>query len=64
MGMILVMLAYIQLKSLYHLSTHDITHMRKCTRPSPTCTASDRKLGEGLGMRLVVSAGGLHVQET
>ena len=26
---------YVQLKSSYPLSTHDVTHMRKCTRPSP-----------------------------
>ena len=31
----------------------DVTHVRKCTRPSPlNCTASDGKLGEDLGMRL------------
>ena len=49
-----VVLAHIQLKSFYRLSTHDITHVRKCTRPSPLYrTASERKLGEGLGTRLV-----------
>ena len=32
---ILVVLAHIQLKSFYHLSTWDVTHMRKSTRPSP-----------------------------
>ena len=38
----LVMLAHVQLKSFYHLSTCDITHMRKCTRTFPPyCTASD-----------------------
>ena len=31
----LVMLAHVQLKSFYCLSTHDITHVKKCTRPSP-----------------------------
>ena len=49
----LVMLAHIQLKSFYRLSTCDVTHVRKFTRPSPAyllyCTASDGKLGEGLG---------------
>ena len=31
------------------------THVRKCTRPSPLYrTASDEKLGVGLGMRLGV----------
>ena len=39
------------------LSTLDVTHVRKCTRPSPLySTASDKKLGVGLGMRLVVVA--------
>jgi len=32
---ILVMLTHVQLKSFYCLSTSDVTHMRKCTRPSP-----------------------------
>ena len=33
----------------------DVIHMRKGSRPSPTFrTASDRKLGEGLGTRLEV----------
>ena len=31
----LVVLAHIQLKPFYHLSTHDVTHVRKCARPSP-----------------------------
>ena len=31
----------------------DVTHVRKCTRPSPAFrTASDGKLGGGLGTRL------------
>ena len=35
------------------LSTLDVTHVRKCTRPSPLYrTASDEKLGDGLGTRL------------
>ena len=35
------------------LSTLDVTHVRRCTRPSPLYrTASDEKLGVGLGMRL------------
>ena len=29
----LVMLAHVQLKSFYHLYAHDVTHVRKCTRP-------------------------------
>ena len=34
------------------LSTLDVTHVRKCTRPSPLYrTASDGKLGMGLGTR-------------
>ena len=32
---ILVMLTHIQLKYFYHLSTRDVTHVTKCTRPSP-----------------------------
>ena len=40
-------------KSFYHLSTLDVTHARKCTRPSPLfSTASNEKLGMGLGTRL------------
>ena len=35
----------------------DITHVRKCARPSPT--ASDGKLGEGLGTREVSSICGI-----
>ena len=31
----LVVLTHVQLKSLYQLSTYDVTHVRKCTRPSP-----------------------------
>ena len=35
------------------LSTLEVTHVRKCTRPSPLYrTASDGKLGVGLGTRL------------
>ena len=38
------------------LSTLDVTHMRKCTRPSPLYrTASDEKLGDGLGTRLLAT---------
>ena len=49
----LVVLAHVQLKLFYRLSTRDVTHVRKCTRPSPAFrTASDGKLGEGLGTRL------------
>ena len=37
------------------LSTLDVTHVRRCTRPSPLYrTKSDEKLGVGLGMRLAV----------
>ena len=32
----LVVLPHVQLKSFYRLSTRDVTHVRKCTRPSPT----------------------------
>ena len=47
----LIVLAHVQLKSFYRLSIHDITHVRKCTRPSPALL--NGKLGEGLGTRLV-----------
>ena len=45
--------AHIHFRSFYHLCTLDVTHVRKCTRPSPLFrTASDEKLGVGLGTRL------------
>ena len=51
--------AHVQLPVFLPLSTLDVTHVRKCTRPSPLYrTASDEKLGVGLGMRL----GFLHLQ--
>ena len=38
------------------LSTLDVTHVRRCTRPSPLYhTASNEKLGVGLGTRLYSS---------
>ena len=37
----------------YRFSTLDVTYVKKCTRPSPLDrTASDEKLGVGLGTRL------------
>ena len=49
----LVVLTYVQLKSFYRLSTHDITHVRKCTRASPAFLyCKRRKAGRGLGTRL------------
>ena len=55
---ILVVLAHVQLKSFYCLSTHDVTHVRKCTctRPSsafPYCKR--QKDGWRLGARLTKS---------
>ena len=45
--------ANIKLPVFLPLSTLDVTHVRKCTRPSPLYrTASDGKLGVGLGTRL------------
>ena len=45
--------AHVKLPVFLPLSTLDVTHVRKCTRPSPLYrTASDEKLGVGLGMRL------------
>ena len=46
----LVMLAHVQLKPFYRLSTRDITHVRKCTRPSPAFPyCKRRKAGRGPG---------------
>ena len=45
--------AHVKLPVFLPLSTLDVTHVRKCTRPSPLYrTASDEKLGDGLGTRL------------
>ena len=43
----LVVLAHVQLKSFYRLSTCDITHVRKCTRPSPTLPYYKGREGSG-----------------
>ena len=49
----LVVLAHVQLKPFYRLSTRDVTHVRKCTRPSPAFPyCKRRKAGRGLGTRL------------
>ena len=49
----LVALAHVQLKPFYRLSTRDVTHVRKCTRPSPAFPyCKRRKAGRGLGTRL------------
>ena len=49
----LVVLAHVQLKPFYRLSTRDVTHVRKCTRPSPAFPyCKRRKAGWGLGTRL------------
>ena len=46
--------AHVKLPAFLPLSTLDVTHMRKCTRPSPLYgTASDEKLGVGLSTRLI-----------
>ena len=43
-------------RSFYSLPTLDVTRVRNCTRPSPLyCTASNEKLGLGLGTRLISS---------
>ena len=48
--------AHVKLPVFLPLSTLDVTHVRKCTRPSPLYrTASDGKLGIGLGTRLCTS---------
>ena len=48
--------AHVQLGLFYRLSTLDVTHVRKCTSPPPPPlpTASDEKLGMGLGTRLYI----------
>ena len=50
----LVVLAYVQLMPFYRLSTRDVTHVRKCTRPSPALPYCKRQEagGGGLGTRL------------
>ena len=46
----LVVLAHVQLKSFYRLSTRDVTHVRKCTRPSPALPyCKQREVGRGPG---------------
>ena len=52
----LVVFAHVQLKPFYRLFTRDVTHVRKCTRPSPALpNCKRRKAGQGLGMRLVTT---------
>ena len=44
------MLAHVQLKPFYRLSTRDVTHVRKCTRPSPALPYwKRREAGRGPG---------------
>ena len=46
----LVVLAHVQLKPFYRLSTRDVTHVRKCTRPSPDLPyCKRREAGRGSG---------------
>ena len=46
----LVVLAHVQLKPFYRLSTRDVTHVRKCTRPSPALPyCKRREAGQGPG---------------
>ena len=46
----LVVLAHVQLKPFYCLSTCDVTHVRKCTRPSPALPyCKRREAGRGPG---------------
>ena len=46
----LVVLAHIQLSLFYSLSTRDVTHIRKCTRPSPALPYyKQREAGQGPG---------------
>ena len=39
----LVVLDHVQLKPFYRLSTRDVTHVRKCTRPSPALPYCKRR---------------------
>ena len=56
--------AHVKLPVFLPLSTLDVTHVRRCTRPSPLyCTASDEKLGVGLGTRLDLAHSGLAVSK-
>ena len=52
----LVVLTHVQLKSFYRLSTHDVTHVRKCTRLSPTLPYCKQwEAGGGPGNKASVS---------
>ena len=48
-------LAHVQLKPFYRLSTRDVTHVRKCTRPSPALPYCKRRKA-GWGPRNEASA--------
>ena len=46
----LVVLTHVQLKPFYRLSTRDVIHVRKCTRPSPALPyCKRREAGRGPG---------------
>ena len=46
----LAVLAHVQLMPFYRLSTRDVTHVKKCTRPSPALpNCKGRKAGRGPG---------------
>ena len=54
----LVMLTHVQLKPFYRLSTRDVTHVRKCTRPSPAFPYyKQRKGGRGPGNEATLATG-------
>ena len=56
----LVVLAHIQLMPFYRLSTHDVTHVRKCTRPSPSlpyCKRQEAGRGPGNEARRCILSG-------
>ena len=51
----LVVFAHVQLKSFYRLSTRDVTHVRKCTRPSPALPYCKRwEAGRGPGNKVTM----------
>ena len=56
----LIMFAHVQLKSFYCLSIRDVTHVRKCTRPSPAFPYCKRQeAGQGPGYEARVLPGWL-----
>ena len=54
----LIVLAHVQLKPICRLSTRDVTHVRKCTRPSPAlpyCKRQEAGRGPGNEAKVVLN---------